>query len=468
MINYSTEFPIDDKNSVSDVLFLACKWITGSRYTNIPKSAFKTLPVDSESSLVVDDEAVTIGAARGDGFDIGGIRYMRIEDKSLEWAVSIITVKTSSQHLLSIQVSCEALNTAARLPAPKKPVFISQALAELGGGMDGSIPVVGKPFDLTESEVQIATQLISGMGGNRLPIIYVSANYDGSHIVNPIQLAGVVSGMAHVFVEPSREFSVKLKDMTRARNAYGGTVGVYWPESDARKSYYLDSSNNTAELIQNEIAKDIRIALSNRRQRTNCNWLHLKEVISRRHYEKLKAEGSTELNAFVEAFDSDQRAKEERIIEAEQEIARLNAELRKYNASSRASANGLLTPGEEQDLFDGEISDIVINALQSSLKSAHEDSRRQHVISDLLDHNKPTGATVAAEAEIKSIFKGYGDMDSKTRMALVKLGFDISDDGKHYKAVFQGDGRYTFSISKTASDHRTGLNITSDINKNLF
>jgi hypothetical protein len=59
-------------------------------------------------------------------------------------------------------------------------------------------------------------------------------------------------------------------------------------------------------------------------------------------------------------------------------------------------------------------------------------------------------------------------MDAKTRSALAKLGFDISEDGKHYKAVFQGDGRYTFSISKTSSDHRAGKNTASDINKKLF
>jgi hypothetical protein len=59
-------------------------------------------------------------------------------------------------------------------------------------------------------------------------------------------------------------------------------------------------------------------------------------------------------------------------------------------------------------------------------------------------------------------------MDAKTRNALGRLGFDLTDDGKHYKAVFQGDGRYTFSFSKTSSDHRTGKNLASDINNKLF
>ncbi|MBI4742641.1 MAG: hypothetical protein HY777_14070 [Betaproteobacteria bacterium] len=274
--------------------------------------------------------------------------------------------------------------------------------------------------------------------------------------------------MAHVVVEPSRAFSVNLKSLSASRNVYGGNVGVYWPESDARKSYFLDARHNTGDIIQTDIANDIRVAISNRRQKTNCNWLHLKEVISRCRYDKLKATGSTALDAFVDAFDSDQKAKEERINEAEQEIGRLTAELRKYGAGSQSSSNGLVATGEEQDLYQGEIRDIVIHALQDSLRNSRDDSRRLHVIQDLLQYNKASGTAAVFEEEVKSIFKSYTDMDAKTRTALAKLGFDVTDDGKHYKAIFQGDGRYMFSISKTSSDHRAGKNLASDINNKLF
>ena len=59
-------------------------------------------------------------------------------------------------------------------------------------------------------------------------------------------------------------------------------------------------------------------------------------------------------------------------------------------------------------------------------------------------------------------------MDNKTRSALTRLGFDLSEDGKHYKAVFHGDPRYMFTLPKTSSDHRAGLNIFSDIKNKLF
>lgn len=468
MITYSTEFPIDNNNSVADVLGLACKWITGSRYSKVPNGALDAIPIDAETKAVFDDDVVAIGTANFDGVEIGGVRYTRIEEKGLEWTTSIVTAKTQHQHLLSVQLSCDALTTSAKLPAPNKPDFIRQVINILKGGMDGSIPVTDKPFFLEEGEVDIAARLISGQADNLLPIIYISANYDGTYIIDPPLLAKKVTGMAHVFVEPSRAFSVKLMGDSRSRNAYGGTIGVYWPESNARKSYYLDERHGTGDIIQSDIFNDIRIALSNRRPRTDCNWLHLKEIISRSKYEKLKAAGSTELNEYVEMFNSDLEAKDARLTEAEQEISRLTAELRKYNATNHTSFDGVITAGEEQDLYHGEIGDIVIQALQEALNNSHNDSRKQHVIRDLLQRNKPVGQAAEFEEQIKSIFKAGVDMDSKTRNTLARLGFDISDDGKHYKAVFQGDGRYTFAISKTSSDNRAGKNLTSDINNKLF
>jgi outer membrane murein-binding lipoprotein Lpp len=468
MISYSTDFPIAHKTSIPDVLGLALKWVAGSPHTKIPSDQLRDIPVDSEIQIALGDESVIVGAAKMDGFEIGGLRYTRIENDDLEWVTSIVTTKSAQQHELSIQVSCEALHTATRLPSPKKPYFIQQALNKLGGGMDGSIPVADKPFVLDEDEPHVAAALISGTADNRLPIIYVSATSGGAHVVDPVRLAKWMSGLAHVVVEPSRAFSFSLQRLTKSRNAYGGTVGVYWPESEARKSYFLDAENDSPERIQIAIANDIRIALSHRRQRTSCSWLHLRECISKCRYEKLKTDGSTELNAFIEAFDSELKAKEQRMAEAENEIARLNAELRKQRSAQQSSAQGFLSPGAEQDLYEGEIRDFAIGTLQDSMRTTLENSRRRHVLEDLLAYNKPTGTREQLENEVKAIFRSYVSMDARTRSALAKLGFDVSEDGKHYKAVFQGDGRYTFAISKTSSDHRGGKNMASDINRKLF
>lgn len=464
--NFSTEFPIDSTRSVEDVVRLACEWISGSPHTNIKKCDLDELPTDAERTVSAESELVTLAISRGQDSTVGGLRYIRTEN-GLEWTTSIVSLKTDDRHLLSLQVSCEALSTAVRLPSPKKPYFIRQVLTKIGGGMDGEIPVTDKPFRLSDGEAGIAAALISGFAKNKLPIIYISAGFDGNLLVNPDELAQFVSGMAHVVVEPNREFSYNLKTLTNARNAFGGTVGVYWPESDARKSYFIDEDTPNQRAIQLEIAKDIRLALANRRLRSTCTWAHLQETISRKRFEWLKSQGSTAIEEYITAFDAEQAAKDGKLIEAEQEISRLHAEIRRLASAHQSSATGLITPGKEQDLYAHEIRDMIIATIEEALRTTHENSRRQHVLTDLLAANQPAGHGEMLENEIKSLFKTYRDMDTPTRNALLRLGFSISEDGKHYKLVFQGDRRYTFTLPKTSSDHRAGKNIASDINNAL-
>ena len=43
------------------------------------------------------------------------------------------------------------------------------------------------------------------------------------------------------------------------------------------------------------------------------------------------------------------------------------------------------------------------------------------------------------------------------------LGMEFKDEGKHYKMIYYGDGRYAVSMSKTPSDWRTGRNLVSEV-----
>lgn len=465
MANFSAEFPIAEGSSVHDVLALARKWLVGSPHTKLKIADTESNLDDGEVSFEAGSERVTFARAQAGEVDIGGLRYVRTES-DFEWTTSIVTRKTPLEHLLSMQVACEALSTAVRLPPPKKPYFIGQALEVLKGGADGEIPVTDHPFRLEEDEIDVAAALMAGTGRNRLPIVYVSAGFRGNYLVDPDDLARYLAGMAHVVVEPSRGFSFRLRGAAQSRNVYGGTVGIYWPESSARKSYFVDTDRPKSR-VQVEIARDIRTALANRRLKSDCNWSQLMEHVSRKRLEQLKTQGSTDLQEYVSTFDSDLRAKDQRLQEAEQEIARLTAELRRLSAGAR-SASGVLKPGAEQDLFENEVSDIVIDALVESQRTAGPGTRRHHVISDLLEANKVSGVGAKMQEEIKGLLRGYRTMDSRTRSALKRLGFEISDDGKHHKAIYQGDGRYTFIIPKTSSDVRAGLNLVSDINSKLF
>ncbi|WP_188664174.1 hypothetical protein [Arenimonas soli] len=398
----------------------------------------------------------------------GGVKYSIAESTGVEWTTHIVCNIVSGSLVVSVRVTCEDARAPDRLPPARKPYFVKQILSELGGGMDGDVPVADQAIFLAEGQELAAAALILGKARNRLPIVYVSSSYNGGYAVDPLALSRWVSGTAHVVVEPSRAFSFRLRSATASRNAYGGAIGVYWPESGRQKSYFLGRQITNPRALSMEIARDIRSSLSNRRQIANCSWAFLKEQVSSRRLEKLREQGSAELEEFYSAFGAEIASKELRIEQLEAENAAAHADYFRYRAPQSGTVEGVLAAGLEQDLFEGEILGVVRDALAHYASAVLPGSRREHIVRDLLEANPGSSAAHEKAEEIKAVLRGYKVLDAKSRVKLERLGFEISDDGKHYKAVYMGDGRYTFAISKSSSDVRAGLNLVSDICKQIL
>lgn len=90
-------------------------------------------------------------------------------------------------------------------------------------------------------------------------------------------------------------------------------------------------------------------------------------------------------------------------------------------------------------------------------------------LTSVLETNKLYGNPLEAQRDqLKKLLRGMTTVDGKIRRELEHVGFSISDDGKHFKLAFQGDDRYTYTLPKSGSDQRGGLNAASDIARLLF
>ena len=124
--------------------------------------------------------------------------------------------------------------------------------------------------------------------------------------------------------------------------------------------------------------------------------------------------------------------------------------------------------GDEDELFQGEIKDMILGILSEALKNSAAKTRRSDVLSDIISKNNYEELLVKRAADIKLLFKDQRGMSGPLRQALRDMGFIISEEGKHYKLTYYGDGRYRVTVSKTPSDHREGKNTASTIIKNMF
>lgn len=468
MLSFATEFSVDASRTTADFLQAMVTWISGSPHTSLSADMLRELQQKEEASVLSGNERVESLVSRTADLDLAGIRYGRHDD-DLEWLTTIVFSRTSFDAWIGIRVECESLHAAARLPSAKKPVVVRTVLESLGGAADGPLPVRDQAHILTNTDIELAAKLIRGDAGCRLPIVYVSARFQGGYLVDVNRLSADLSGMAHVVVEPNRPFSVRLQLEVDSENVYGGTIGIYWPEGGGRRAFYLGGEYSTPGHLAAAIKDEVRAALLNRRPIARCTWAFVRETASRQAIQSLKVSGSKAIEDYVKTFDQEIEAKNQRLEDAEREIQRLHNELRKYEARAGTASAGLLKPGRERDVYANEVLGILLDAIEDAATRVPQDSRRQHVLTSILEANKLENNPLEGRREhLKKLLRGMSTIDRKIRRELEGMGFSISEDGKHFKLVFQGDDRYTYTLPKSGSDWRGGLNAASDIARLLF
>lgn len=467
MLSFVAEFPIDPKHNRGGFLKAVKGWILKSPHTALKAGNLDSISLDGATTIGVGGDKIETLMTSNDVGESAAIRYTQ-DDGDISWETTVVFSRTSQDAWVAIRTSRESRHPAVRLPPARKPIIVRNLLNDLGGGIDGPLTVSEAPHRLTNNDIDLAGRLISGGAESHLPIVYVSCKFDGSHAINETAIARDLSGMAHVVLEPNRPFSRRLQIEVNSANVYGGTIGVYWPHGQGRRSIFLRREFDDETSLRKAITDEVRAALTNRRPLSRCTWSAVQETTSRIAFNSLKASGSHEVEKYVEAFDAELKAKDELIADAEREIARLQAEVRKHESRMTSGTGVSLRTGLERDLLRNEMLDVVLDSLRDAESRAIPDSRRHHIISAILDNNPRTGLIETKRTEIKEMLRDYTSMDAKTRKGLEGLGFSISADGKHHKLIYQEDDRYTFILSKSSSDHRAGLNCASDISKKIL
>ena len=469
MLNFATEFPVTHAHDARAFLDAVRAWLLGSPHTAFTPADLDALPdwAAGDWSASRAHEVIRALHVQAPDDDAAAVGYQR-HDGDLKWAIAIGFSRQDRDSWVSVRVSCEADGAAGRLPEAKKPVVVRTLLERLGGAADGLLTVQAEPYLLTPDDLELATLCLTGQAGCRLPVVYVSAEYAGHHAVDTGALAIALAGVAHVLVEPDRRYSLLIRDATGAVNTYGGTIGIYWPEGRGRRTFFAGPVHRTAADLAAAVTEEVRTALLTRRPLARCTWAAVQEAHSRRALAQLRREGSSEIDLYVAEFDRELQAKDRQLADAEREILRLRDELREGAASTPPGAGLTLNTGPEQDFYPGEVATIVADALAESVDRCVRDSRRQHVLAALAAANPPGDGPHDRREHLKALLRDYRHLDAKVERGLRELGFEIEQDGKHYKLTWQGDERYVVTLPKSGSDHRGGLNSASDFGRLLF
>jgi hypothetical protein len=463
MLSFASEFPVKECEPAA---FVDCvtAWLEGSPHTTLPKDQLLDLPASGRWELRSQSERVEALLSNRGQSSIAAFKHS-MADAEIDWTTTVVFSRDDDGCWVSVRTSREAQRAQLGLPPAKKPFIVKTLLSTLGGGLDGEVHVSDTPHNLSLSDLGKATRLLNGDADNYLPIVYISRSFDDRILADPVPLARHLSGLEHVLVEPDREFSRALQDEVESRNAYGGRVGVYWPTGEYYR--YAVEDYPTEFDARRLIGNRIRSALLHRRPLARCTWARAEAEVARDAFDALRSSGSGDVDEYIREFDAEITAKNKQLEEAEEEIRRLRAQQRPYLAAPKKSGVQLSTGGE-QEFFDGEFLEVIIDSLNAAAGNAQSDSRRQHVLTVVAMSNPANEALRDRKERLKSILRQYQSMDKHTAKELEDLGFTISEEGKHHKLTYMGDDRYVFALPKSGSDHRGGLNAASDIGKRIF
>lgn len=467
---FSTDFPLATGTSALQILEECIYWVSDSPHTGFTQTQLLENVQIQDFKKRTSGELIEFEYTDDDNLQVHSFVYTKT-DSSNSWvtSVSFLTVPDTGEAWVNVKAYCNTFVASANIPSLKKPLIIIRLIDRYGGGSDGVLTVNHEFIQLedTESDLLLAADLINGTTGNRLPIVYITKYHSGFSGVIPGRLSRAVSGLAHVVVEPNRTFSNKLRALVHSQNIYGGAIGIYWP-SDGGVSLYRKSSDQGVKLFEAEIFEELSALTAQRMPLRKCSMEALREAKNRKLLQKLKSENSSDLAAYIDAFDEELSAKEEQINLLQREVSRLEAASRSLRAKTPVQGGVNLDIGDEEDFFADEIYCIVLDALTEQCARVPENSRRLHILQAISAQMPKEKTSTAIAATIKDSLRGYRDMTPRIRSALVELGFSIADDGKHLKLVYKDDGRYTFTLPKSGSDGRGGLNAASDMVRLFF
>lgn len=466
MLVFSTRLPIKDSMTKDDCLRLLIEWITESPHYSINEIDYDVTS-ERDFDIVEGNVSFSIRHVKNEEVTLAVCRFENREPDAV-WYNDSIYLDEKGEKSLFVQLNCNRTNYNAQLPKINKPYVVRKFVE---GGFckdDAGIPVCDTPIEVDDDLYSVCVEVMNGRYSNTMPVVYISCNQLGKYYVNPEDLAKKLGGVAHVFVERDRETALKLREDTDRNNAYMGYVGIYFPKTKLCRKHGAEYYTNEKEM-RNDIINSVRSALTNKVDSSMYNWHQIIAMQNRQKLSEMQdisAKSKQQLSEYMDNFDAENEELRNQNAELNRQLYSAQAQLDIYRATMKDTDadSCFYKMGSEPNLYASERNDLLYSILSQALNKYEENSRGRVLIKSLLEANPYDGECSRIMGEIKNVFGGDGKLNSTKKTQLKTLGFTIEEDGSHYKLVFH-DSRYTFSVSKTPSDHREGKNMISDITK---
>jgi hypothetical protein len=460
MIGFNTMLSLPTKTSEIRFLEICRKWQKFSPHSTLTISDEEIvdgLKYQSDSESL---EFVRVSTEKGVHC---GVRHIKKDDDG-EWRTDVVGYKTEANFTVAIVSSRAAFNIASYWNLPQKPYIVKLLLEEIGSISDGEIEVEAKPKEVTIENYHKLVSVINGETKHFLPVVYISRYFFGdSYLVDPQRLAVKLSGLAHVFYETDTIVSTKLKEITNGRNPYNGKIGIFWPNGECNYYYYREYQSDHIKNILDFVKK----TLNTRKTLNECRWSFVQGLKYQSILENYK-KGEDEQQKFINYVLEEYQILKDQIEALEAENRYLNQLKETFYSNDFSGKTPLCYKGSEPELFPNEQLEIIYEIIEDRLRNGNCSPRVKNILHAILDANEKTNNREKFLGEVRRLLASSNGLTKKSIKELISLGFEITEEGKHYKMRIRGDDRYSHSISKTPSDHRAALNNFSEFKERFI
>lgn len=476
MLLFSTILDIQDFVTADNFIRLVLEWNESSKYK---ENRVTDIEWQGEHTARYGNDRLYLEIMEDTGLNSIAIRHVKVSDESVVW--DSVFIANFSERKISIQLERTYSEEALVFDAAFSTPHIITLLIEKGFIRDDDgLPVLRTPLAITDDYKNRVKKIIASTSENKLPVVFVTRASNNEAPVSIEWLASRLKGAAHVLVEEAIEKCAGIRKLCGDAAEPYGAVRIFYPSDAVRNKniFFRSAEGNPQERLEKVIQHVLRYWLSQRIPQ-QYTWQGVvsdlldrqlsSQILKRQEAEEAKEKAEDEIVNVYEVFDDDLKSQRERI----DELSKANEALLFENQGLRAKlAASMLIPlifqGEEEDFYPGEIRDMILTILDEAAAHLEEGTRRKDVVEDVLEANPCRHLSEERKKKIKDLFKGYKHLTGTMRQELTSLGFIITEEGKHYKLKYRGDGRYTSAVAKTPSDARSGINCAAEINKRMM
>lgn len=477
MLLFSTILNINDTLTKDGFIQLVIEWNQKSPHK---ENVIPDLVWEGERNIRYGDDCLWLEINEYRNKNIIAVRYEKTDADGAVWDTDYVMNFNEMRMAIQLDRSYkeDALNVSSDFSTPH---FITLLIQRGYIKNDNDLRVDRAPLVINDTNIFYVTRVIRGDIKYQLPVVYISKTFYDEDPVDAWKLAGRLKGVAHVLLQKTKNSNKTLMAVTDRQNEYNGSIGIYFPNALGKnRSYRYFREEGYDEALYYKVLREV-IRYSNSIILDELyTWPGVKNALltdrlaaqrlERQKAEKAQRRAEEEKESVYAEFDAELDTLEKQVASLHKENAALRAENQRLRSKlAENDAMPILYSGEETDFFPGEIKEFAIRALSLSLKSSIKSGTRfADVISDILSNNPIQNELATRQAKVKELLSTYTRLTPELRQELLNLGITITDDGKHYKLAYHGDGRYASVLAKTPSDYRGSKNFVAELNAKLF